>query len=173
MTRSITSASGQWADVPLAELAKKTRSWGFDVTNRPSGSIIEGGSMSRREYLWKPLVKWAVIIGVLVVLRLVLPMVLSAAAGDVAKFVTSFLIFFLMFISVGVNFTSRALSHRVPQRLYRVVEHALIVCILGGVVCVFQPWEVSLYRIGWQALLVLFFLFIVWTHITPAGAELA
>lgn len=125
--------------------------------------------MSRREYLWKPLVKWAIIIGVLVVLRLVLPPVLSTAAGDVAKFVTAFLIFILMFISVGVNFTSRALSHRVPRRLYKVVEYALVACILGGVVCVFQPWEVDLYRIGWQALLALFFLFIVWTHITPAS----
>lgn len=127
--------------------------------------------MSRREFIWKPLVKWAIILGVLGVLRLVLPLLLDPPAEDVAKFVTVFFIVVFAFISIGVNFTGRVLRQRIPLRFYRIVEYTMMAGIIGGVLCVFQPWSVDVYRTGWLVLLVAFFFFIVWTHITPANAE--
>ena len=123
--------------------------------------------MSGRE-LTKPLVKWVIVVGVLAVLRLVLPLVLPQTAAHVAIFVTVALMVILTFIYVGVNFVSRLLRERVPLGLYRAIEYTIIACIIGGVLCVFQPWSLTVYRFGWMMLLVVFFLFITWGHVVPA-----
>jgi predicted ABC-type exoprotein transport system permease subunit len=126
--------------------------------------------MSGRE-LVKPLVRWAIAVGVLAVLRIVLPLVLAETAANVAIFVTVALIVILTLIYVGVNFTSRLLRERVPMGLYRAIEYTIIACIIGGVLCVFQPWSVAVYRVGWLVLLVVFFPFITWSHVVPAKEQ--
>jgi hypothetical protein len=119
----------------------------------------------------KPLVRWVIAVSVLAVLRVVLPLVLGETAGNVAIFVTVALIVILTIIWVGVGFVARLLRERVPLGLHRAIEYAIIACIVGGVLCVFQPWSLDVYRFGWLLLLVVFFPFITWTHVVPAREQ--
>ena len=45
MARPVTLFTGQWADLPLADLAAKCSGWGFDGSSSPAGAIT---STSRR-----------------------------------------------------------------------------------------------------------------------------
>jgi hypothetical protein len=50
---------------------------------------------------------------------------------------------------------------------YRLVERIIIALMLGGIVGMFQPFSVDLYRYGFLTLLFSTILFIVVSHVSP------
>ncbi len=48
----------------------------------------------------------------------------------------------------------------------------LIALILGGVVGMFQPWNIELYSIGFKMVLTGTLAFTVWSHVRPRVASL-
>lgn len=59
----------------------------------------------------------------------------------------------------------------IPARIYRVVERIIIVCMILGLVGMFQPWRLDLYTWGFHVLLVSTLIFIIYTHIPPREDE--
>src|SRR5262249_25659645 len=60
---------------------------------------------------------------------------------------------------------------KVPGRTYRGIEYTIIVGILAGVICLFQPWSFIPYRYGFILLVVSTLSFILWSHIVPPRAD--
>jgi hypothetical protein len=83
--------------------------------------------------------------------------------------------FIMIFVSIVLFFMSAiwliasALNKNVPMRLYRPIETIIIAGIVIGIIGMFQPWLLVLYRIGFDLLLASTIAFIVWSHIVPRG----
>jgi hypothetical protein len=112
----------------------------------------------------------AIIVVLLVALSFILPEVLPPAAGQTARFLSLFIAVLLTFI-VFIWFLGRTFYRRIPARIHGIIEMALIVCILGGVVAMFQPWSLRTYHLGFVLLLYAVLAFTVWSHIVPRGAR--
>jgi uncharacterized membrane protein YuzA (DUF378 family) len=89
------------------------------------------------------------------------------ATLQAALFIIGFVGILLLYI-YGIARANRRWSGRVPQRTYTNVEAFIIGGIVFGIVGMFQPWTMALYRIGFFALLFSTLAFIVWSHISPA-----
>ena len=112
----------------------------------------------------------AIIVVLLVALSFILPEVLPPAAGQTARFLSLFIAVLLTFI-VFIWFLGRTFYRRIPPRIHGIIEMVLIVCILGGVVAMFQPWSLGTYHLGFVVLLYSVLAFTVWSHIVPRGAR--
>lgn len=94
------------------------------------------------------------------------------ATLQAALFIIGFVGILLLYM-YGIARANRRWSGRVPQRTYTNVEAFIIGGIVFGIVGMFQPWTMALYRIGFFALLFSTLAFIVWSHISPATVRRA
>jgi hypothetical protein len=115
----------------------------------------------------KPLMIGSAIIAVLLILNVVLPAVLPASIGLAAYFLTLFLAIMLAFVFFGIFLLTRLLNGRVPRRGYMAVEYLITAGILIGVVGLFQPWSIVVYKNGFYVLGVSLACFMIWAHISP------
>lgn len=81
-------------------------------------------------------------------------------------FVLIFVAIILAFITLIVIAASM-LDNNISLRTYKFIEQILIVCIVLGVVGMFQPWLFEAYKYGFVLLLISTLCFILWSHITP------
>lgn len=79
----------------------------------------------------------------------------------------SIIIFFISFIWL----VATALNSQVPANIYRTIEMAIIAGIVLGIFGMFQPWLFAGYKYGFLLLLFSTLSFILWSHVTPAGAQ--
>ncbi len=85
--------------------------------------------------------------------------------------------FILIFVAIVMTFitiivlVSSVLSHNIPERIYRPIETVCILGIVLGVVGMFQPWALAVYRYGFFLLLISTLAFILWSHVTPKGVH--
>ena len=115
---------------------------------------------------FRRLVRGAVVIIVLQVLRLILVQVLPDTAAAVAAFLTVFLSILMAYIFL-LAFAADNLGGKIPRRIHFTVELIIIAGIVLGVVGMLQAFALDLYRIGFHVLLASLFSFIAWTHIPP------
>lgn len=81
-------------------------------------------------------------------------------------FVLIFAAIILGFIAI-IYIVASMLDHNISKRTHRIVEQILIVCIVLGVVGMFQPFIFEGYKYGFVLLLISTLCFILWSHITP------
>ena len=81
-------------------------------------------------------------------------------------FILTFVAIILLFITfvMAVNYL---VSGRIAARPHYIVESIIIICILAGIVGIFQQWVKAFYSAGFMLLLLSTLAFIVWSHITP------
>lgn len=115
-------------------------------------------------------------IAVTLLLGLVAPSVinsLTTAAQRKTNVLLSAIPFILIFVAILLVFISfirmsaSVLNDFIPQRVHKVIETILIVGIVAGVIGMFQPWLMILYKIGFMVLLVSTLGFIWWGHVRP------
>jgi hypothetical protein len=92
--------------------------------------------------------------------------VLFHAIPFFAVFIGILLLFILLIVYAALRF-----SGKVPGRTYRGIENIIIVGILFGVVCLFNPWSFVPYRYGFLLLLISTLGFILWSHVLPARTD--
>jgi len=88
--------------------------------------------------------------------------VLVSAIPFVAVFVSIILAFILLIFMVALRFNGK-----IPRRTYRPVEKVIIAGIIGGIACLFQPWQIVSYNYGFTLLLGSTLGFILWSHVNP------
>ena len=115
----------------------------------------------------KPLVVGSAIIAVMLILNVALPSVLPASMGLAAYFLTLFVAVLLAFVFFGIFLPTRLLNGRVPRRGYLAVEYVITAGILIGVVGMFQPWSLVVYKNGFYLLGASLACFMIWAHISP------
>ncbi|MFN2104848.1 MAG: YIP1 family protein [Candidatus Promineifilaceae bacterium] len=85
--------------------------------------------------------------------------------------------FLLIFIAIIIFYASiiwflaYKLNGRVPNKIYRIIEYALIGGIILGIIGMFQPWIFAAFRYGFYLLLAATIGYIAWSHISPAPPE--
>lgn len=94
--------------------------------------------------------------------------VLLNAIPFFAIFVGVLLLFILLIVVTAMRYNGK-----VPQRTHGGIEMTIIVGILFGVVCLFQPFSFVPYRYGFLLLLISTLSFILWSHVVPANARLS
>lgn len=92
--------------------------------------------------------------------------VLFNAIPFFAAFIGVLLLFILLIALVALRFNGK-----IPNRTYKNVENVIVVGILFGVVCLFNPWSFVPYRYGFLLLLAATLSFILWSHVAPPRAE--
>jgi hypothetical protein len=88
--------------------------------------------------------------------------VLLHAVPFFATFVGVLLLFILLIAIIAMRYNGK-----VPKRAYNGVEFTIILGILFGVICLFQPWSDVPYRYGFLLLLGSTLSFILWSHFLP------
>ena len=81
-------------------------------------------------------------------------------------FILIFVSILLVFISL-IKMSASVLNDHISERMYRIIETVLIAGIVLGVVGMFQPWLMILYKVGFMVLLVSTLGFIWWSHVKP------
>jgi hypothetical protein len=81
-------------------------------------------------------------------------------------FLAIFIAILLLYIGLIVTL-SRAFSGFIPARIYRVLFTVAVVGIVLGVIMMFQPWALAIYRVGFSILLFSLLSFMVISHISP------
>ena len=120
----------------------------------------------------KPLIVGAVLVAVFLILNRVLPPRLPEDTSQWVSFFTILLAILSAFICL-IAFVSRALSGRVPERLFGIVEIVLIAGIVLGIFGMFQPWVQTAYPLGFILLFSSTWMFTLWGYITPKPAHSA
>lgn len=92
--------------------------------------------------------------------------VLFNAIPFFAAFIGVLLLFILSIALIALRFNGK-----IPNRTYKSVENVIVIGIIFGVVCLFNPWNFAPYRYGFLLLLAATLSFIVWSHITPPRLE--
>ncbi|MEZ4669647.1 MAG: hypothetical protein R3E39_17210 [Anaerolineae bacterium] len=92
--------------------------------------------------------------------------VLIHAIPFFAAFVGILLLFILVIFLVALRYNGK-----VPGRCYSGIEYTIIAGILGGVICLFQPFSFVPYHYGFILVLVSLLSFILWSHVVPATAR--
>lgn len=85
-------------------------------------------------------------------------------------FILIFVAIILAYITVIVM-AANLLNGEISRNVHRSIEIGLIGGIVVGILGMFQPWAFGLYRLGFLLLLVCTLAYILWSHITPAGAR--
>jgi hypothetical protein len=127
------------------------------------------------EKRFRPPITLLIIAAVLLILGLVMNSLMSTLSEDVLRdnlmimaipFLAIFIAILLFYIAL-INTLSRAFSGHIPPRVYRVLFGVAVVGIVLGVIMMFQPWALAIYRVGFMVLLVSLLSFMVISHISP------
>lgn len=103
----------------------------------------------------------AVAIGVAVVVINALKVPISAAVV-IPLFVGTIVEFGFI-----IALAARTLSGRVEQRAFMVGALTIIAAIVGGVVLMFQPVTPTVFKLGFDFVLIALLAFNIWSHVTP------
>ena len=129
----------------------------------------------------RPVPKWLLIWGVVMLLFgiFVAPMITNNYSEEALNrnAILSGFQFLSIFIAVIIFYASAIwylaykLNGRIPDRIYRIIEFALIGGIILGIIGMFQPWFFPAFRYGFYLLLASTIGYIAFSHISPAPAE--
>ena len=81
--------------------------------------------------------------------------------------------FLLIFISILLLYVTiivivgRLLGDKISERIYRIIDFILIAGIIVGVLSMFQPWSLQVYKYGFMVLFFSVLGYIIWSHTTP------
>lgn len=92
--------------------------------------------------------------------------VLIRSIPFVAIFIAIILTYILLIFLIALTFNGK-----VPYRTYRPIELSIILGIVVGVVCLFQPWQLISYKYGFLLLLSTTLFFIMWSHVRPQSQQ--
>jgi len=81
-------------------------------------------------------------------------------------FICIFVAILLVYIFL-INLVGQLLTNRISEKIYRIINMALIIGIVGSIIMLFQPYSMFLYRRGFPILLFSILGFILWSHIIP------
>jgi hypothetical protein len=81
-------------------------------------------------------------------------------------FISIFVAILLVYIFL-INLIGQLLTNRISEKIYKIINMALIIGIVGSIIMLFQPFSMFLYRRGFPVLLVSILGFILWSHILP------
>jgi hypothetical protein len=79
--------------------------------------------------------------------------------------------FLLIFVPIILGymslivFVSKLLHQRVPEPVYKFIEYVFIAGIVAGILCMFQPWVFTLFKIGFFLLFGSLLGFMIWSHL--------
>jgi hypothetical protein len=118
----------------------------------------------------KPLITGAILVAIFLAIRFIVPPLLPEEVGQTVSFFATLLAILSGFICI-IAAASRALSDRVPERLFSVIEIALIAGIVLGIFGMFQPWVQPLYPIGFIVLFASTWMFTLWGYVTPKRVQ--
>ena len=124
--------------------------------------------MSRK--LVQPLITGAVLVAIFVALSLVLPGLLAPETGQWVRFFCVLVAILSGYICF-ITFMSRLLSGRISERVFTILERALIAGILLGIAGMFQPWVPVFYPLGFLTLFFATWVFTLWGYVTPKSAH--
>jgi hypothetical protein len=88
--------------------------------------------------------------------------VLLNAIPFILIFISILLVYVTIIIIVG-----NLLNNKISERIYRIIETILIAGIVVGVLSMFQPWSLQVYKYGFVVLLISVLGYIIWSHTTP------
>jgi len=83
-------------------------------------------------------------------------------------FICYFVAIILVYIFL-INVISQILNHKISPKVYRPINFVTIAGIIGGIILMLQPITIVLFRISFMIVLVSLLLFMVWSHVIPAG----
>jgi hypothetical protein len=127
------------------------------------------------EKRFRPPITLLIIAGVLFVIGLVMNGLMSSFPEEVVSenllilavpFLAIFVAVLLLYIGLIVTL-SRAFSGHIPPRIYRVMFTIAVIGIVLGVIMMFQPWALAIYRVGFSILLFSLLSFMVISHLSP------
>jgi hypothetical protein len=127
------------------------------------------------EKRFRPPIPLLIIASVLLIVGLVMNNLMSSFSEDILRdnlmimavpFLAIFIAILLFYIGL-ISTLSRAFSGHIPARIYRVLFTIAVVGIVLGVIMMFQPWALAIYRVGFSILLVSLLSFMVISHISP------
>mgnify|MGYP001142070784 CR=1 FL=1 len=81
-------------------------------------------------------------------------------------FISIFVAILLVYIFL-INLMGQLLTNRISEKIYKIINMALIIGIVGSIIMLFQPFSMFLYRRGFPVLLFSILGFIMWSHILP------
>jgi hypothetical protein len=93
--------------------------------------------------------------------------VLLNAIPFILIFISILLVYITLLIIVG-----NLLNNKISERIYRIIETILIAGIVLGVLSMFQPWSLQLYKYGFMVLLFSVLGYIIWSHTIPKKQSL-
>jgi hypothetical protein len=93
--------------------------------------------------------------------------VLLNAIPFILIFISILLVYITLLIIVG-----NLLNNKISERIYRIIEYILIAGIVLGVLSMFQPWSLQLYKYGFMVLLFSVLGYIIWSHTIPKKESL-
>jgi uncharacterized membrane protein len=107
------------------------------------------------------------------------PLIRSAATEEQLNqnVLLSAIPFILIFVSILLGFITAisvlasVLNDHINGRVYKVIESIIIAGIVLGVIGMFQPWHMLIYKNGFRVLLTSTLSFIVWSHIRPGSEQ--
>jgi lysylphosphatidylglycerol synthetase-like protein (DUF2156 family) len=85
-------------------------------------------------------------------------------------FILIFVAILLVYISL-INMSGSVLNGYISPRIHGFIEKVLIAGIALGILGMFQPWLIILYKIGFMVLLVSLLGFMWWSHIKPKSVR--
>ena len=88
--------------------------------------------------------------------------VLLNAIPFILIFISILLVYVTIIIIVG-----NLLNNKISARIYKIIDIILIGGIVLGVLSMFQPWSLQLYKYGFMVLLFSVLGYIIWSHTTP------
>ena len=91
-------------------------------------------------------------------------------ASNVLLNAIPFLLIFISIILVYVTIlviVGNLLNNKIPERVYKVIDFILIAGIVLGVLSMFQPWSLQVYKYGFMVLLFSVLGYIIWSHTIP------
>ena len=88
--------------------------------------------------------------------------VLLNAIPFILIFISILLVYVTIIIIVG-----NLLNNKISERIYKIIDYILIAGIVLGVLSMFQPWSLQVYKYGFMVLLFSVLGYIIWSHTTP------
>ena len=88
--------------------------------------------------------------------------VLLNAIPFILIFISILLVYVTIIIIVG-----NLLNNKISVPIYKIIDYILIAGIVLGVLSMFQPWSLQVYKYGFMVLFFSVFGYIIWSHTTP------
>ena len=81
-------------------------------------------------------------------------------------FILIFISILLLYVTV-IIIVGNLLNNKISEGIYKTIDYILIAGIVLGVLSMFQPWSLQVYKYGFMVLFFSVFGYIIWIHTTP------